>query len=555
MAFRRVVRNSITAPGISVSAVINSMSLSKLNSLLGDELVDTLSRLSGSVSTTDELRKIATSLYADNPASVKSTEVRHRLIDALSCEKAEELCKTLDIAPKRDAYTTLKQIELGDKRERERDEAMLNFFGIVEDPVAPSIQDPARTVAEPSYGLFEYQRGVVSRTLHALNEQPRKVLLHMPTGSGKTRTAMHVIARHLLERGPTLVCWLANSAELLEQAAEEIEQSWSTLGDRSINVYRFWGDRNIDLGSIRDGVLVAGFAKIYAAYRREQNSLIALGDRASLTVVDEAHQAVAPTYRSVIEGLYTKQPRNALLGLTATPGRSWDDIEADEELSEFFGHDKVTLAIKDYPDPVTFLIAEGYLARPSFRTLEFDEPILQDHEAADVEKYGELSGTATKSLSENSHRNYKILTSIEELLSRHDRVIVFGASVYHANLLAGILAARGHDSKIVTAETPIARRQRIIKQFRSDSVHPIILCNYGVLTTGFDAPKTSAALIARPTQSLVLYSQMVGRAIRGPKAGGNEEAEIVTVVDTALPGFGSVAEAFGNWEEMWNEHE
>jgi superfamily II DNA or RNA helicase len=81
----------------------------------------------------------------------------------------------------------------------------------------------------------------------------------------------------------------------------------------------------------------------------------------------------------------------------------------------------------------------------------------------------------------------------------------------------------------------------------------MILINYGVLTTGFDAPATSAAIIARPTRSLVLYSQMVGRATRGVKAGGNAEAEIVTVVDPHLPGFGSVAEAFKNWEDVWNE--
>lgn len=58
-------------------------------------------------------------------------------------------------------------------------------------------------------------------------------------------------------------------------------------------------------------------------------------------------------------------------------------------------------------------------------------------------------------------------------------------------------------------------------------------------------------MIARPTKSLVLYSQMVGRAIRGPAAGGNATAEIVTVVDTDLPGFGSVADAFVNWEDVW----
>ena len=79
----------------------------------------------------------------------------------------------------------------------------------------------------------------------------------------------------------------------------------------------------------------------------------------------------------------------------------------------------------------------------------------------------------------------------------------------------------------------------------------MVLINYGVLTTGFDAPRVSATVIARPTKSLVLYSQMVGRAIRGPKAGGNESALILTVVDTALPGFGQLAEAFMNWEDVW----
>ena len=81
---------------------------------------------------------------------------------------------------------------------------------------------------------------------------------------------------------------------------------------------------------------------------------------------------------------------------------------------------------------------------------------------------------------------------------------------------------------------------------------PFVLNNYGVLTTGFDAPKASAVVIARPTRSLVLYSQMIGRVIRGPKAGGTETCEIVTVVDPHLPGFGSVAEAFSNWEDAWS---
>ncbi len=67
---------------------------------------------------------------------------------------------------------------------------------------------------------------------------------------------------------------------------------------------------------------------------------------------------------------------------------------------------------------------------------------------------------------------------------------------------------------------------------------------------GFDAPRTNVAMIARPTRSVVLYSQMVGRAARGPRAGGNERCRVITVVDR-IPGFRSIAEAFTFWEDIW----
>jgi len=103
----------------------------------------------------------------------------------------------------------------------------------------------------------------------------------------------------------------------------------------------------------------------------------------------------------------------------------------------------------------------------------------------------------------------------------------------------------------VTGETPGPERARVISEFKEADDEIRIIVNYGVLTTGFDAPQTSAALIARPTKSLVLFSQMVGRATRGPRAGGNKTAEVATVVDTRLPGFCNMADAFTNWEDVW----
>ena len=155
----------------------------------------------------------------------------------------------------------------------------------------------------------------------------------------------------------------------------------------------------------------------------------------------------------------------------------------------------------------------------------------------------------------DTQRNLKIISAIEDLSARHKRIIVFAPSVNNARLLTAILTYRGIESYVVTGQTNTSERERIIKGFRGNANRTMVLVNYGVLTTGFDAPATSAAVIARPTRSLVLYSQMVGRATRGIKAGGNEEAEIITVVDSHLPGFGSVADAFTNWEDVWHEPE
>ena len=154
-------------------------------------------------------------------------------------------------------------------------------------------------------------------------------------------------------------------------------------------------------------------------------------------------------------------------------------------------------------------------------------------------------------LAENVQWNLQVVRTVLDLSQQHRRILLFAASVEHSRLIVAILSMFGIDADQVTAESSTRHRDRAIKKFKGPSARPMVLSNYGVLTTGFDAPAASAAVIARPTRSLVLYSQMVGRVIRGPKAGGTPNCDVVTVVDPALPGFGDVAEAFTNWEDVW----
>ncbi|MCY3785820.1 MAG: DEAD/DEAH box helicase family protein [bacterium] len=425
-----------------------------------------------------------------------------------------------------------------------------DFFGLITEVVAET--PPAATSRiEPAYGLFDHQRSAVQRLMPLLWNDLRRAVLHLPTGVGKTRTAMHVVAESLRANEPSVVVWLASGRELLDQAVDSFENAWHHLGNRRVHVCRMWGDHTPDTDELRDGFLAVGLSKGWSAMSSiDPDWALRLARQVRLAVFDEAHQSIAPTYREITENL-TIDYRCALLGLTATPGRTWADIDADGKLAEFYGYNKVGIEVPA-ENPIEYLITHGYLARPKFRTL-FAEPGIHLDDTRSLAETGSLSEEVLAGLSEDARYVTAVVDALAQLVDAgHRRVLVFAASVAQARILTAVLLVRGLRAAAVTATTPAPERKREISDFKSRGPEPRVLINYGVLTTGFDAPQASAVLIARPTKSLVLYSQMVGRAIRGPKAGGTEICEIVTVVDPAVPGFGDVAEAFENWEDVWH---
>ena len=537
------------APGLALETLLRNAKGAALRELIGPSIVDTIRGLDPDFASSNRLGELAANLLEPSSA-LHDAQMRDRIIRMLPLPKARELGQRLGAKDGRTLYEDLCS-RAADKAAME---VLYSFFGVVRDPRAPADSSPDAMQALAGYALFDHQRAVAKRVMDALADTPHKVVLHMPTGAGKTRTAMHIVATHLCQYESTVVCWLAQNVELLDQAAAEFENAWRYLGNRETGLVRFWGHRCPDVLHIRDGVIVAGLGKMSALDNRDPAMLPRMADRVSLTIIDEAHQAIAPTYAAVLTALYSKRPHNALLGLTATPGRSWSDIGEDRKLSDYFDNRKVTLEVEGYEDPVTFLIDQKYLARPVFRTLNSGAGLkLNDADVDELSSAIDVPEHILDRLGADTQRNLKILSAVEDLLERHRRVIVFAPSVENARVLTAILSVRGHEAFVVTGESNVSERERIIRRFRSNTNLAMVVVNYGVLTTGFDAPATGAAVIARPTRSLVLYSQMVGRATRGPRVGGNEEAEIVTIVDPHLPGFGSVADAFKNWEDVWDE--
>lgn len=428
--------------------------------------------------------------------------------------------------------------------------AFMGFFGqsAPTDPV-PS-QPPDSIEISPNRPLFSHQKDVASRVEDFLYRQTGRVMLHLPTGTGKTRTAMSVVASHLRTRTPGLVIWLATTRELLEQAALEFEAAWARTGDRPIQCLRFWGSHSPPIDGIHDGVIVAGLAKLNA-FGRNRHRIWRLGDRTTMLVFDEAHQAVATTYRDTLETIVTRNPQTPLLGLSATPGRTWSDIDIDSEVADLFHRNKVTLDF-DGANPIAHLTAHGYLAQVEFSQLNVHPGIdLSQTDLDQLHSALDIPEPLAERLGNDTERNLRIIQRLTHLAQRHQRVLVFAPSVSSATLLANVSRGLGLHADVITGTTDERDRSSIIRGFTRLGGPRRILFNYGVLTTGFDAPAASAAVIARPTKSLVLYSQMLGRVIRGPKAGGTPTCEVVTVVDTNLPGFRDHAEAFMNWEDVW----
>ena len=538
-----------TNPGQSLGDIVDRMNQNSLGTVLGKGVLELIGTLENLTDKQETMRRMAVTFLRDRAdETMARPEVRTICLNAMSKEKLSELAKRIGAS----GIAALHEVDFS--KDIDTWHAFLGFFGIDARKAAPFAAALERETIHSEFGLFPHQRKVADRVNNAISGGHGRVVLHMPTGAGKTRTAMHVVSRFLATTEPSVVVWLANSAELLDQAADAFRMAWAHMGNRDVDLLRFWGDHTPNLSVVSDGVLVAGLQKMSAFKSKNSIGLLRLAKCVGLVVVDEAHQAIAPTYRDVIETVSETGTYNALVGLTATPGRTWSDIVADKQLSEFFHGRKVTLEVEGWEDPVSFLIEEGYLARPTFRRLEVSAPpALKQRFTMESSAAGDYDPMLLDDLSEQIDRNVSIIKEARRLIERdHKRIILFSASVRHAELLAAAFLALDIDGRVVTGKTTPAARERSIKAFRQDSSHPMILCNFGVLTTGFDAPNTSAAIIARPTRSLVLFSQMVGRATRGPKAGGNETCEITTVVDIDLPGFGDVADAFMNWEDVWH---
>ena len=152
-------------------------------------------------------------------------------------------------------------------------------------------------------------------------------------------------------------------------------------------------------------------------------------------------------------------------------------------------------------------------------------------EASDIETYGEFQAKTLNQIGASFERNALILKEIDSMRSvGRKKILFFGCSVEHSRKIAiSLKAMYGIDTRYVDSAMDLDSRIAAIQSFRSGEVE--VLCNFGVLTTGFDSPNIDCVFVGRPVRSALLYTQMVGRGMRGTKNGGTEDMVIVDIDD------------------------
>jgi DNA repair protein RadD len=234
-----------------------------------------------------------------------------------------------------------------------------------------------------------------------------------------------------------------------------------------------------------------------------------------------------------------------LLGLTATPYRG-SDIDENRRLARRF-HGQLLIPTLLGDDPIRTLRDRGILSRVDHRVLETGRSFtLTDEELQRFQQLGQLPDTFLRKVGQDAQRNALLLNTLMDL-PLHWPVLCFMCSVEHARALSVLLRRNGRTAEVVTGETRRSTRRQLIEDFRAGHVQ--VLCNYGVLTTGFDAPKIRAVVIARPTTSVVLYEQMIGRGVRGPNNGGTEECLVIDLADNIKQFQGQMA--YARMREFW----
>ena len=368
----------------------------------------------------------------------------------------------------------------------------------------------------------------------------RSGVVVMPTGSGKTYTAVTWLLKDAVAKGYKVV-WLVHRQELIEQTFNEFRKMAPLLKGSDVKKFTVLPVSGIHLSmsmARRANVYVCGIQSVANknGYRHIAGILGTAGKEKVVVVVDEAHHATSASYQKVLSRIKVLNPNMVLLGLTATPYRM-NEYEQNKLQSMFNINSNISKGIgkKGFVYEITIkeLIASGFLADPKYipvytkivGEIEYD---CTDEDEEFFNKFGELSERLKTQIAESAARNNIIINEYLDNHKKYGKTLVFAVNQIHAEKLCELFNKAG-----ISCDYAISSRadsQDVIRRFKDNEFE--VLINVQILTEGSDVPDIQTVFLTRQTNSDSLLMQMIGRGLRGEKAKGTKTANIVAFHDT-----------------------
>jgi DNA repair protein RadD len=393
-------------------------------------------------------------------------------------------------------------------------------------PTSFVIKNPSRKTealivtrtTEPLKELMPFQKMVKAKIQSEFTKPQGRALVVMPTGSGKTRTSTQSFIEAIAEEivSPNGIVWIADREELQEQAIQTMKTVAERLCPIELNLWRYWDGNDCELIEedsqlVIHGIVVCGKQQLDSRYSNDDQVAKSIIANSNIIVVDEAHRNLDWISELDTE-LKTTGSSATLIGLTATPFRR--EPRENRILSAIFPQLPITPVDQDlatYQDIKDAMVNEGILARQI------------DRKPTD---YG-ITNNSTN-VSEQRDVTNQIVEAL--VADGHESILVFCRTVEWSRICNMVLSLKHPElrSEYVHGGTPSRSRSKIIEEFREGRCK--VLFNCELLTTGFDAPRIDAVVIARNTEpSDPLFIQMVGRGLRGPRFDENVK-ETCTII-------------------------
>ena len=336
-----------------------------------------------------------------------------------------------------------------------------------------------------TYKPRDYQLASIAGVRAACSKREKPILV-LPTGGGKTKTAVYGIVKPAADKGNQTL-WIAHRTELIQQAKGDIEESGVEVGV-------------IQAGHKPNSGAMCQVASVQTLARRLKKL-----PPAKIVIIDECHHVRSATYMLVVE--YYMAQGAVVIGLTATPERL-----DGQGLGQIF--DTIVEEVT-----VRFLIEHGFLA-----DYEYFAPATPDLSAVN-KVAGDFNTQATAAVMDRP----EMVGDIVEHYQRHlsgQRALCFATRITHSLSIVEDLQTAGVPAAHLDGTDSREEREDTIAAFAEGKI--LVLSNVNLFDEGFDIPACQGVIIARPTMSFVRHRQMIGRAMR-PKENGSK----ATILDHA----------------------